>query len=196
MAILTDTQLKNYLGIVGTDYDDKIALIIAGVDSFIESYTGREFESAARDEYIDGGGEFLPVSFAPVTAIASITDEENSSALIPAADYDYRPATGMIYLSAPVTTLGFTNNEGRLEWGKGRRRYRVQYTGGTATAPADVTLAALQMAAGRFNRPDPGIAGEKDGDYSYRVDTGAFDVSGLPPGTAAILDKHRFDCPI
>lgn len=196
MAILTSDNLKNYLGISGSDYDDKITLIVAGIDAFVESYTNRKFASASRDEYLDGGGEFLKATFVPIASIDSITDEDDGSSVVSSDDYEFRPETGMIYLDAPVTTAAFTDSEGRLKWGAGKRRYRVQYTGGESSVPADVTLAALQLAAGRFNRVDPGLSGEKDGDYSYSVDLGAFDKAGLPPGVKATLDQYRFDPPI
>ncbi len=171
---LSDDVLP-YLGL-SADTDGVVADIQAGVEAQVVAFTTRDYVSTAREEYIDGGTKFLAVRFPPVDTGETMTITDvlaDPDVVVDSGDYDVYPERGHFYL---VDTSGIFDFVGK--WSSGRRKFKVEYTGGVDGVPDDVKLAMLMLIKDRHARQMPGLVGTKLGDYEikYANDTGA----GLP----------------
>ncbi|KKW11522.1 MAG: hypothetical protein UY48_C0017G0015 [Candidatus Gottesmanbacteria bacterium GW2011_GWB1_49_7] len=141
-------------------------------------FTGKcersSFESATyTDEYYNGtGGGKLFVYDRPVTAVASLyeVDDEGSATLIDAADYQV--CSDYIYMSA-----GFA---------KGIRNYKITYTAGYSTIPADIQEAVSALVMREFKYPGrAGVSGE-----GFGTGNASF-FDGLPLEVQNTIRKYK-----
>lgn len=109
-----------------------LQLILTSVYSAIESFCGRNLESAEYTEQVYVSGRLVPVRALPIASVSSCTDEDGVNY---AADVRIRPH----YIQLPVTYHG---------------NVIVTYVGGMADAPADLRRAALLQVAHEWQRKD------------------------------------------
>lgn len=175
--VITLSNLKTFLQIDHTDDDGFLTLLIPIITAEIQGVTHIDFQSISRTEWFDGGVKDFVVDYIPITSITSITDFANplSGIVIPAADYSFNPDTGEIW-----STLS--------PWGGGRRRWEVIYVGGRASFPADVELAAYQIATIVYETRNPSIIADVLGDSETKFQ---FDThTGLAKKIRSALSRY------
>lgn len=138
--LVTTAEVKAYLGITGSTHDTLIDELIDLVSEYIEDWCGTFFSATATTDKIDGGGEFLFVTKAPIISITSITDNEDSS-VVASTDYDFYARGGRIYRESD--TIIWPSSE--PTWFIGRQRFTVVYSAGHAAVPEAVKWAAYEV---------------------------------------------------
>ncbi len=175
--IITRSNLKSFLQIDHDDDDDFFDLIIPLISAEINEITHIDFQSTSRTEWFDGGIKNLVVDCVPIASITSVTDYADPTAgiVIPATDYAFDPNLGEVY--SLVST-----------WGSGRRRWEIVYVGGVDGYPADVQLAAYQLATIVHQTRNPSIISDVLGDSEVQFDVE--EHSGLARKIRSALSRH------
>lgn len=156
MPVITTSDFKNFRQITGTDAarDARIQFLIDSVQARAERFLERKFDSAATTtethDYNNRGVYFVKQT--PITSFTKVqfVDINNNAQDLSSAYYKYNADTGEVHV--------YTNDiETGILWGLGMDDYdwttghysfqaiRFHYTGGYASAPADLKLAFLQM---------------------------------------------------
>lgn len=181
--------------------------------------SGNHWLSASHTEYFDGEwSDAVRLNFTSVSAITSVAQTTGPSSSITIALTDLsidgiaiadlstsnRAHQGILALryacGAPMSLSafnagldypGYLNNGQNL--GGGRKRIKVVYTGGYASAPADLSLAATILAVTLYRRKsvNPTIQSETLGRYSYTNKQGEDSREVFPPEVDAILANYR-----
>lgn len=122
-------------------HEDLIPDAIAEAVGLANQFCGREFESAAHDEYLDVIDEDqarVIVRHTPITAVTTVYDDAQSTSptTVDATDYTYDPDTGVFEYEDS-------------EWTVGLRSVRIVYTAGytTLTLPPELRLVLRQIVA-------------------------------------------------
>jgi len=145
--LVSFASLKALLGLEDSLVTDYPALNILkpSVEAAIESYLGRQLESAERTEtfYITGPSNIIPLKAIPVTAVSSLEITMlNETETYSTGDY-YFTEYGLT-LDAPIYDgyKSFTNlNDAKIA---------ITYTGGLSAVPSDIERAALLQTAYEF----------------------------------------------
>lgn len=131
MPSVTVNEVKEFLPVDYDVQDGTIAILIAGVDDFLERILGRKLsEAAAHTDDVDGGGFALWPQSRPVVSVTSVTNlstelEEDSTFYVLSEDMIYR----------------IDGNEWSSEY---PGCWRVVYEGGEA-APAGLKMVVLEL---------------------------------------------------
>ncbi|MGE5589206.1 MAG: head-tail connector protein [Bacillota bacterium] len=168
--LVTLAEAKPLLGSPDAD-DALVSSLITRASAGVERYTGRQFVRAEATDYLDGGHASLLLTRRPVSAVASVTDQE-TNAVIDSALYVLYPEEGRVQLRGGV-------------WSEGPRRWKVVYTPGYAAVPGDVKEATLMLIAAWYNRPDQGLSAERIGDYQRTAE------AGMPTSVRELLAPYR-----
>ena len=179
---------------------------------------GNHWLSASRVEYLDGNNwPAVFLKFTPITAVASVSLVTSSSTTssytltelevdgIAIADLTTSLA-GMqgrlglrsVVLSSPAAWDAGWNPPYSPMWdrspnfGGGRNRVKVTYTGGYTTAPADLALAATMAAATMYRSKDTDYSKKSEGlgEYSYTNADAAL-VAQMGPQFEALIAPYR-----
>ncbi len=146
-------NVKEYLGLSGSDDDTFIGNLIDRASEGIENYCRRKFTSTQHTEYYDGRGEpRLVLNQRPIISVTSVHDDLDRAfgggALIDSSDYITRDDEGVIeYLSSASTFPG----TGACFY-DGQLNVKVVYTAGYATIPTDVEQACIMLCALLYTR--------------------------------------------
>lgn len=155
MALATAADYKLRAGVSGTDSDALITELIADATAELQTYCGRELESATvTDEYGDGLGQaFLVVNRYPVTSVTSIAVRTGDSTYtaLSAGDYEIRGdgsagivdvvnASSLWWSSGQWPGGGFGGRKG----GRRRNSYKITYVGGYLSGTHDNELQAIK----------------------------------------------------
>lgn len=136
MALCELEEVKLYLGIETTANDALLEMLIDSASAFIESYTNRTFDIQEYTEIVNGtGGNRLPLSYAPIYSVTSITNIYGITVTAPFTK-------NLIYL-----TDGSVFTEGKLNW-------TVVYEAGFEEIPYDVRQACIDMVAFKYKEKD------------------------------------------
>jgi hypothetical protein len=160
MAITDSTAFAKYLP-THSYTNDQVTAAIAAANQIVETYCNRTFDSDTYTEwhYIDGESRIFLEQY-PVTAITSIdtADEEDGTETDYTDDYRIKRPSGVMILPTELTT-----------W------FKVVYTAGYSTIPADVILCANEVAKCILDggAKDKAVTEEKIADYSYKVASAA-----------------------
>lgn len=161
-----------------TSFDDILRILINGVSSAIESYTGKFF--AARDivsEKYDGKGTVsMLLRRSPVLSIAIIV---NDTITLDAADFVFYADTGKVQLIDGTVFVA------------GPQKVTVSYRCGyeEQDLPADIAMAAQQWVCHLFKIQDKqrwGINSQTVTEESF-----SFDPGSMPEQTREICDTYR-----
>ncbi len=140
MAIITATDLKSYLEIIGTGQDTLLGNIATRANSLIQAFLNRNIEAADYTEKHDGGDNFIIVKNPPINSISSLTD--NGTA-VSTSDYVYYSDSGIVKLKNKY----FTNLLQGVE---------ISYNGGFSTVPDVIVEATLEIGAIIYKETDAG----------------------------------------
>lgn len=179
-------------------------LILAGVEARIANYCNRKthdgsavWEDTAKTEFLDGEwSDGVLLNWRPIVGVTSITQITGSSTSyaytltdftvdgIEIAGLSTNPAPyGRLQMRGGVSSGywesdGFAARRSRVSFpnfGAGRNRIKVVYTGGYTTIPDDLKLAALEACKSVYNAKSVSatLKSESLGNYSYENVTGA-----------------------
>lgn len=212
--LATVALVRSYLGDATAD-STMVQAAIDAAETAIARECGRfdpggsHWLTASHTEYIDGEcAKDILLTFTPITAVASIdiinAAGSATSVTLTNVECDGLPISGLAAgtpgrvgrigwrsYPGPVTpeSFGAALDQSGPGWGAGSQRVKVVYTGGFATAPADLVQAAVIYAAQMYRDKDInlGVQSESLGDYSYTRPTTPFAKSGL----ATVMDLIR-----
>lgn len=183
--------IKDELEIAGGAYDTRLKRYITAASAAAANYCNRVFLKETLSDQFDisvarlqfGGEAQLQLSRYPAISIASVT--ENAVALVQDTDYRVDLKPGLLWrlnTSALVTTWCLTP-------------VVIQYDGGFAAIPSDLSDAVTRMIRSRWfakgrdplvrQRTVPGVLEEQ-----FWVPTGT-DAGNMTPDVADILDNYR-----
>ncbi|GAG27756.1 unnamed protein product, partial [marine sediment metagenome] len=177
--------VKSYLGITTTDFDAILTDLINGVSAAMEKHMRRVIvPTLVVGEFHDGSAErVLQLDIYPARGV-TVTDTADASTL---ATTNYR----------------VVENDGQLwrtvaggSWSGGWDRWSVAYSGGFATVPYDLSMAAVFEVGSQFRKTGPGSegTGSRLGRESYSQPDGfseSFFGDGFLPGTLQAMDGHK-----
>jgi hypothetical protein len=182
--LITTAEYKTWANISGTAYDSVIATIVSGVSTEIRRWCGRDttngFESMSRTERYDGNNEqTINLMEWPVSSVASVKvyASDGTYETLDATTYRCDASGGILSrvdptkARYPVTAFGTVQATFSVQpwFPDGFDNIEVAYTGGYATIPDDLKIAALRMSDVHFSARgrNMGIASESLGQYSY-----------------------------
>lgn len=155
--------------------------LVTEVSAWIETKLNRKFAQTTYDERYDGGAQSVVVQNRPIDSAQALTvsyvDSSGTNTTLPSTGYRVDYAAGIIYALTGVDV----DNE--YDSGKpasvfsdvvfphGDHAIRVQYTGGLATTPPEVTLAATLIVSDMYllRRVPLSAAGTALGDANVSV---------------------------
>lgn len=79
MALVTVSEIKNYLVITSNTHDTRLALLANTVSNVISSYCGLLFEAADHIEYFDGGTNDIFVKNIPINKVYEVSQYSGTS---------------------------------------------------------------------------------------------------------------------
>lgn len=139
-ALCSVADVKESLGITDNSQNNLIIRKINQATEMIERYCGRRFASTVyTDEYYDAdNGSTINLRNYPVSAVASLSYRQGDENI---SDWD----------SVDSQDYFLDGNAGILEFlfniGSGWKKYKVSYTAGYTTIPADLAEACATIAA-------------------------------------------------
>lgn len=143
-ALTSLSDLKETLGIVTNTYDNLLKRKINQATDIIEGYCalayGHHFKETTytNEEYDGSGSNTLSLKMRPVTAITSLQRRQTTQN---EADWDDVDAD-MYFTDLNSGVIEYLSNQG-LAWNS----YRVTYTAGYSTIPADLAETCVTLAA-------------------------------------------------
>lgn len=162
-----------------TTQDGLLQILLDWAIAFVESYTGRTFDSDEYEEYIDGNAQReIILDHYPVTELTSI-EYDNWTLSTPDREdvdvdsYKLIPKSGRILLTFCLIR-GFQN-------------YKVTYTAGYATAPDDLKMATLKLAATYYNNTKSDWIKSESVSWDELV----YDTKEVPSDILIILNLFR-----
>jgi len=155
VSLISTSEAKTFLRVSASELDAEVALMMAGLEEWVERYCGFALTSAeVEDESVDGGGLLLDLARKPVTSVASVTDAEDD--VVWDTDH-YQLVDGRGVLRV---------DDRGARWAGGYLRWLVTYTGGytAETAPAGLKPLLLSLLHRAWNAR---------GDVPFRMESGA-----------------------
>lgn len=132
-ALCDVDEVKDYLGLTGTDADDFLQRSINDWSDTVESRLNRRLVAQTfEDEIHDGGKHSVILRNPPVISISSITV---GLAALSELDYTYDSQSGIVRMLYSRMFPGDTGN------------VRVTYRGGCETVPGDIHRKVIQLVA-------------------------------------------------
>ena len=175
--VLTPTDIKDYLGLAGTGRDAKVTLLANGLNEFVETYTGRDWQQVSRvaEKYPGPGGRVLVLRHYPVTVITTLTEDGSTIDVTLSSEVELDGDQGFVYRIAG-------------NWFKTLERvYTITYTGGPDGVPFDLKMAALEMVAYLWRSS----GGRREYGTGMIINKLFFDSLTKLPGVRDALDQNR-----
>lgn len=142
MNLISLDELKKWLKIEHSYDDTFFNLAITLFSEYIEIATGRSFIQKSPLEYHDGGDDTFVLKVPPISSIVAVTDTDPTPDLVlPAADYDFYPDSGVLYIKTGI-------------FAKGKRRWLIDYVGGFSTVPNPIKIVCMSLIAKARDLPD------------------------------------------
>ena len=182
--LITTAEYKTWANITSSAYDSVIGTIVSGVSTEIRRWCGRDltngFESMSRTERYDGNNEqTINLMEWPVSSVTSVKVYASDGTYETLDSTSYRcDNTGGILSRVdpikaryPVTAFGTVQATFSVQpwFPDGFDNIEVTYTGGYATIPDDIKIAAFRFADLQYSARgrNLGLASESLGQYSY-----------------------------
>lgn len=184
--LITLNDYKMYKGMVKTDQDDKINLLIKSVSSLIKAYLGHgvvdNWEDPIVEEYtLPYDSSLLYLNSYPIREIVSVEEEVGGyvGGLDSTVSYPVVFNTGFTVDGAlgRITRIG----------GNWARKIKVTYTAGYEQTPEEIKLAAIELVSYYFNeewKPTRTAGGT--------TMAGPIPLAGsIPKHVASLLDSYK-----
>ncbi len=175
MAIITNTEIKEYLKITGTSQDALLTKIASRAQEILEGYLSRKIEQATYTEKHDGGEPLILVKNRPIISVTSLKD---NGVTVDASKYVVYNESGIVALKSGYFTSGL-------------QKVEITYDAGYATVPELIKEAALEIAMliykdidageGRFGKT--GVSVPQTGNLNF--------IRQLNPATRLGLGKYK-----
>jgi hypothetical protein len=182
--LITTSEYKTWANIGTTAYDTIIGTIVSGVSTEIRRWCGRDtsngFESMSRTERYDGNNEqTINLMEWPVSSVTSVKVYASDGTYETLDSTTYRVDSSGGILSCvdpikaryPVTAFGTVQATFSVQpwFPDGFDNIEVVYTGGYATIPDDLKIAAFRLADMHYaaRGRNMGVVSESLGQYSY-----------------------------
>lgn len=196
MALITAAEFKTWRGISASTYDAQLAVIIPAVQAAMERFCGRVntgFDQASYTETLDGDDspslflEATPIATSPAASVTHIADD-GTETVISTSDYRINTKTGEVFRLgsrfsfSPFDEFGEPNLDRSFgyspRWSAGRQNWKITYTGGYSTIPADLKMVTYDLVARTLGEATSGdaqraVSSETLGAYSYTLLTSA-----------------------
>lgn len=188
---ITEGDIENfYLQDIDSSYATFISSVIQMVESYIESYTGIDFENAASStKYFDGNGfdELVIGDFQSITSVTVIDANGNTLHTLDADD-DYWEIPNNEAVKNGIKI----NPTGEISRFPNRAR-AVKITGvfGYSAPPAEVKVAALRLAKHILDEGLRGGRVDSESLGSYTIDYAKVDETSDVLGIKDILDHYK-----
>lgn len=184
--LTTIWRVKRELGITGTDKDDLLSVIIAGVSDRIETYCDRVLREAAYQQKYSTTGNQPDLRLLQYPVESGPTVVESGVTLVEGTDFELELETGTLW-----RMLGELNRS----WPRGIRNVEVSYTAGYATIPDDVVDAATKQVTHDYKQTDASGAGMRGLENKALADGGQASYQKdamLPEVMHALAGYRRF----
>ena len=151
MSLCTVANIKTYLNITTTEFDNLFTMLINSFDFLAEKHCNREFDEATVTEYHDGGFNRIFVNRPPIdsgTAVTVYDDPDrsfSSTDLVDSDDYGIDYDLGILEFDYDLL--------------EGNMSVKVTYKGGYATIPGDLQLAAIEQVVMKYKEAIKGELG-------------------------------------
>lgn len=176
--IITINDLNGYIG-SNVSNDPRATAIVAAVNDWVESYTGRVVgEVKTVTDVLD----YAPVVFVAHPDITEVTEVKLFGDVLDGDDYRMSLKTGRLVLSLRGRNRNLRSDYDQVE---------VTYKTGIAEVPADLKGATLQLAADNYARKDAegaGVTAESIDGYSIQY--------GKQQETVDAQGNHRISDPM
>lgn len=149
--MITSAELKTFIGLTNTNYDNAIAQIVNGVNKFVENYCSNKLITGNVEEYfddedIDEDGNLYLGNRVNLSALKLYRNDGT----------EFVPS----WTEVPATEFVSYLDEGRLSVDvaglllSGRKAWKATYTAGyvIAQAPEELKLACLKLAGAVYNK--------------------------------------------
>lgn len=185
--LITRAEYKTYVGITSTTSDAEIDLLITNISALVKTYCRQvfvDFFDEAKVEYFSGGGfDRYYLKEYPIVAVASVEYSidygATYTALTQYTDWVYDPSITAVRAIGP---LGFKDTV---------NGYRVTYTCGYETVPADLKMAVMDLVT-YYRKNDSAVHTHKMANpNSMQVEYIA--SSNFPAHIKRILDLYTVD---
>jgi len=130
--MITLADAKTWLKITTTDEDDRIQMIVDGVNQAARSYCGRLFDYDTYTERVYFENGFGLLKETPVESVSSVANTDE----IEITEFEYHE-DGQIWIGPQATLSTY-----------------VTYTGGYSSLPADLKLALLRWIEYFYHKPE------------------------------------------
>lgn len=191
MAYITILELRNYLGITGTDDDDLMTSFVSEAQTFIEQYTGRVFEASADTTRkfnvgVDTDGDLLFFD-EEICAITTVTNNADGTTETLTANTDYitiprneTPYTAIKIMSGSSKYWRYTTNSENGITVAGKWAF-------STTAPSDIKIACKMLAGYYYRQKDSQVF-----DVTAIPDAGVITIpKGVPASVHRILNNRK-----
>lgn len=176
MAYITNSDVKNFLGIADNNSDALLANLATRAEKQLNSIVCLRFDSHEVNEAFPGDGKnkFFPASL-PFAFTDSHVIKIDGIADLGEDDVNIYSDDGYIELKTKTFTTG--------------KKCEVSYTAGFETVPEDVKQAAIEIAAFLFQRAKSvGIKSESDGPINITYET--IQLEELP-SVKVLVQKYK-----
>lgn len=187
MALCTLAQLKTFLSISVTTYDDLFNMLIDAASDRIDKLCDRTLEENDYTEYLDGNDlNKINLKHYPINSVTSVTVFNYEVDLTDDDAFKIYSEQGSIYWLSKFT--------------EGNRNIEVIYNAGYAgydqpsltTVPDDLNMLCLELVKTMYDKTkiDGSKSGEKLGDYSYTTNNNIY-TSDLTTLQKEIISRYR-----
>jgi hypothetical protein len=185
LDLITKAEYKAYAGISSNNHDTEIDALIPKVSALVKEYCRRkfiDFVDEARTDQFNGGTATFILPETPVIQIQSVGySTDYGQTYTDLVEYtDWVLDQGM-YIVA-INPNGF---EPRL------KGYRVTYTAGYETVPADLKLAVMDLVT--YYRQNDGAVHSTKAPGTNAVQIEYISTTTLPAHIRRVLDMHKAD---
>ncbi len=183
--LITKAEYKAYAGINSTNHDTEIDNLIPKVSALVKTYCNRSFVDyidEAKTEVFNGGNGFFILSETPVVSIQSIGYS---------TDYGQTYTDLVEYTDWVLDQNMYIVCLNPYGWPQRIRGYKVTYTAGYETVPADLKLAVLDLVT-YYRQNDAAVHSPKaPGTNSVQIEY--ISTTSLPAHIRRILDLYKAD---
>jgi len=176
MTYITQPNLEAKLGRTLTANESSYftSVLAPSIDAYIDKQTGTTFGGSTPSTiYVDGNDEELVV----IPTMHTITEVKQDEVIMAVNTYS-------LYPRGAVDSLAIRNT---ADWNKGDENISVTGVLGYTVIPADIKLAALELATNSMTEIVNGYKSESVGDWSVSYDNS---IKGITPQSLGILEGY------
>ncbi len=191
MPLDTLANVKQSLGITGSDDDDLLEQLQAAADDFVSRHCGRSFLGGSFTEFHPGGGRLIFLREFPVSEVTSVRvdpkREFGTDTILDSDRFYLHPDRGVI------ESLG-----GPFLWSSSPGTVRVEYATATGQVPASVQRAYAELVGHWYRQAKThaslghlDLLSEVESGLQTNYPAGLAEGFPIPPGVLQVLKQYR-----